>query len=61
MFPPHEWHLTQARLASLLIAIVCQSDESLAELYNREIITFQTVKDFCGDHEGVSKLISSAK
>lgn len=109
MFPPHERHLAQTRLASLLIAVVCQTlvprsdtsgriaaveimianssvknliregkihqlpsviqthhdigmvslDDSLAELYNREIITFQTVKDFCSDHEGVSKLISS--
>jgi twitching motility protein PilT len=111
MFPPHERHLAQTRLASLLIVVVCQTlvpradasgriaaveimianssvrnliregkiyqlpsiiqthhdigmvslDESLAELYNREIITFQTVKDFCNDHEEVSKLISSAK
>ncbi len=36
-------------------------DESLAELYNRQIITFQTVKDFCGDQGEVSKLISNAK
>ncbi|MFC1865544.1 type IV pilus twitching motility protein PilT [Chloroflexota bacterium] len=111
MFPSHERHLAQVRLASLLIAVVCQTlvprgdtsgriaaveimiaspsvknliregnihqlpsmiqthhdigmvslDESLAELYNREIITFQTVKDFCKDHEEVSKLIGSIK
>ena len=110
MFPIHERHLAQTRLASLLIAILCQTlvpradgsgriaaveimmasspvrnliregkiyqlpsviqthhdigmislDESLAELYNRGIITFQTVKDFCKDPDEVSKLITTA-
>jgi len=36
-------------------------DASLAELYNRQIITFQTVKDFCRDSEEVSRLIASSK
>ncbi len=36
-------------------------DESLAELYTRGVITFQTVKDFCNDNTEVSKLINSAK
>ncbi|MFH1662549.1 MAG: PilT/PilU family type 4a pilus ATPase [Chloroflexota bacterium] len=111
MFPPHERYLAQIRLASLLIAVICQTlvpkadgsgriaaveiivanpsvrnliregkvyqlpsaiqthhdigmialDESLVDLYNRQIISFQTVKDFCNDHEEVSKLISSSK
>ena len=111
MFPPHERYLAQVRLASLLIAVICQTlvpradgsgriaaieimtaspsvknliregkiyqlpstiqthhdigmislDESLVDLYERQIISFQTVKDFCNDREEVSKLISSSK
>lgn len=111
MFPPHERYLAQTRLASLLIAVVCQTlvpradgsgrvaaveimiaspsvrnliregkifqlpyaiqthrdigmislDESLVDLYNKQIISFQTVKDFCNDQEEVSKLITSSK
>ena len=111
MFPPHERYLAQIRLASLLIAVICQTlvpradgsgriaaveimmaspsvrnliregkvyqlpsviqthhdvgmislDESLVGLYNRQMISFQTVKDFCNDREEVSKLISSSK
>jgi len=30
-------------------------------LYNRQIITFQTVKEFCNDRGEVSKLISSSR
>ena len=36
-------------------------DESLAELYNKEIIDFDTVKCFCRNHEEVAKLIDSSK
>jgi twitching motility protein PilT len=36
-------------------------DASLAELYNRQIITFQTVKDFCRDHKEVSRLIAGSE
>jgi hypothetical protein len=36
-------------------------DEALADLYNQDIITFQTVKNFCSDHAEVAKLIDSAK
>jgi len=111
MFPPHERSLAQMRLASLLIAVICQTlvpradksgrtaaveimianssvrnliregkiyqlpnaiqthhdvgmislDESLVDLYNRQIISFQTVKEFCNDRGEVSKLISSFK
>jgi twitching motility protein PilT len=109
MFPPQERHLAQTRLASLLIAVLCQTlvpradgsgriaaveimlasspvknliregkiyqlpnvirthheagmkslDESLVELYNKRIITFQTVKAFCNEPEELSKLIST--
>lgn len=111
MFPPHERYLAQVRLASLLIAVICQTlvpradgsgriaaveimtaspsvknliregkiyqlpstiqthhdigmislDESLVDLYEEQIISFQTVKDFCNDLDEVSKLISSSK
>ncbi len=111
MFPPHERYLAQTRLASLLIAVICQTlvpriddsgriaaveimvanssvrnliregkiyqlpsamqthhevgmislDESLVELYNKQIISYQTVQNFCNDREEVSKLISSSK
>jgi twitching motility protein PilT len=109
MFPPHERYLAQTRLASLLIAVLCQTlvpradgsgriaaveimlasspvrnliregkiyqlpnvirthrevgmislDESLVELYNKRIITFQTVKAFCNEPEELSKLITT--
>jgi hypothetical protein len=36
-------------------------DEALVDLYNRQIITFQTVKDFCYDFGEISGLISSSK
>ena len=36
-------------------------DESLVDLYKSQIISFQTVKDFCNDRAEVSKLISSPK
>ena len=109
MFPPHERYLAQIRLASLLIAVLCQTlvpradesgriaaveimmasspvknliregkiyqlpnvirthhdigmismDESLVELYNKRIITFQTVKAFCNVPDELSKLITT--
>ena len=111
MFPPHERYLVQTRLASLLVAVICQTlvprmdgsgriaavevmvanssvrnliregkiyqlpsvmqthhevgmislDESLVDLYNKQIISYQTVKEFCNDRGEVSKLISSSK
>ena len=110
MFPLYERNLAQARLASLLIAVLCQTlvpmadesgriaaveimlttspvrnliregkiyqlpnvirthhevgmislDESLVDLYNKRIITFQTVKAFCNEPEEVSKLINTS-
>jgi twitching motility protein PilT len=110
MFPIHERYLAQTRLASLLIAVICQTlvpradgsgriaaveimmasspvrnliregkiyqlpsviqthrdigmislDESLAELYKRGIITFQTAQDFCRDADEVSRLVATA-
>ncbi len=109
MFPPQERSLTEARLASLLIAVVCQTlvpradgsgriaaveimvanspvrslirdgkiyqlpnvirthhdigmislDESLVDLYDKDIITYETVLAFCRDHSEVAKLIST--
>jgi len=109
MFPLYERNLAQARLASLLIAVLCQTlvpradesgriaaveimlasspvknliregkiyqlpnvirthhevgmislDESLVELYNKGIITFQTVKAFCNEPSELSKLITT--
>jgi len=34
-------------------------DESLVDLYNRRLITYQTVLAFCNDHDEVSKLITT--
>jgi len=109
MFPLHERHLSETRLASLLVAVVCQTlvpraddsgriaaveimvannpvrsliregkiyqlpnvirthhgagmtslDESLAHLYNRQIITYETVSAFCRDQDEVGKLIGA--
>jgi len=109
MFPLHERHLSETRLASLLVAVACQTlipradgsgriaaveimvanhpvrsliregkiyqlanvirthhgagmislDESLAHLYNRQIITYETVSAFCRDQDEVGKLISA--
>ena len=109
MFPPDERYLAQVRLASLLIAVLCQTlvpraddsgriaaveimlaaspvrnliregkiyqlpniirthhdigmislDESLVELYNRGVITFQTVQTFCKEPNELSKLITA--
>jgi len=110
MFPPNERYLAQIRLASTLIAVICQVlvpcdnwlgrvaaveimtansavknliregkiyqlptaiqthheegmvslDESLADLYNKQIIPFETVQKFCNNQEEISKLISSS-
>ncbi len=109
MFPLHERHLSETRLASLLVAVACQTlvpradgsgriaaveimvanhpvrsliregkiyqlanvirthhgagmislDESLAHLYNRQIITYETVSAFCRDQDEVGKLIGA--
>jgi twitching motility protein PilT len=106
MFPSSERYMAQARMASLLVAVVCQTlvprenglgriaaveimlasnavrnliregklyqlasvistqhdigmvsmDESLVDLYHKQIITFETVLAFCHDHDEVSKL-----
>jgi len=109
MFPLHERHLSETRLASLLVAVACQTlvpradgsgriaaveimvanhpvrsliregkiyqlanvirthhgagmislDESLAHLYNRQKITYETVSAFCRDQDEVGKLIGA--
>jgi twitching motility protein PilT len=106
MFPNVERPVAQTRLASLLVAVMCQTlvprangsgriaaveimlannavrslmregkihhlanairthhdigmislDESLVDLYRREIITYETVLAFCHDHDEVAKL-----
>lgn len=106
MFPPHERHLAQDRLASLLLGILCQAlvpkvdgsgrvaavevmlanaavrnliregktyqlpntirmnaqhgmellDQSLVRLYRNDIISRDSVFDFCNDREEISKL-----
>jgi twitching motility protein PilT len=108
MFPLYERHLSETRLASLLIAVVCQVlvpranglgriaaveimmanppvrsliregkiyqlpniirthselgmvslDESLANLYLKQIITYETALAFCRDSNEINKLIS---
>jgi twitching motility protein PilT len=110
MFPNVERQLAQTRLASLLVAVVCQTlvpkangpgrvaaieimlantpvkslirdgkifqlaniirthheigmislDESLVDLYHKEIITYETVLAFCHDHDEVAKLTGTA-
>ena len=107
MFPLHERHLSQTRLASLLVAVACQTlvpradgsgriaaveimvanppvrsliregkiyqlpniirthrdlgmvslDESLVELYLRQVITYESALAFCHDPDEISKLI----
>ncbi len=107
MFPLYERHLSETRLASLLIAVVCQTlvpradgsgriaaveimvasppvrsliregkiyqlpnvirthrdigmvslDESLADLYFRQVITYETALAFCHDSAELSRLI----
>jgi twitching motility protein PilT len=107
LFPPHERAMSQARLASLLIAVLCQTlvvradasgriaaveimlantavknliregklfqlpnvirtsreagmvsmDESLAELYTKDLITGETAASFCNDKEELTKII----
>jgi twitching motility protein PilT len=107
LFPPYERAMTQARLASLLVAVLCQTlvvradgsgriaaveimlgstavknlirdgklfqlpnvirtsrdagmvsmDESLAELYARDLITGETAASVCNDKEELSKII----
>lgn len=106
MFPPHERHLANERLASLLLGILCQAlvpkangsgrvaavevmlanaavrnliregktyqlpntirmnaqhgmellDQALVKLYNRDLISIDSVFDFCNDPEEISKL-----
>jgi twitching motility protein PilT len=110
MFPHVERELAQARLASILVAVACQTlvprsdgsgriaaveimlantavrnliregriyqlastirthhgigmislDESLMDLYQRDIITYETVLAFCHEREEVGKLTSTA-
>jgi twitching motility protein PilT len=110
LFPPHERHLAQTRLASLLIAVLFQTlvpradgsgrvaaveillanpaarnliregkmyqipnvirthrgigmlslDESLVNLYRRQVITREAMFNFCADRQEVEKLISMA-
>ena len=107
LFPPHERHLAQMRLASLLIGVMCQVlipradgsgrvaaveimlanpavknliregktyqlynvirthreigmmalDEALVDLYLKQIITGESLLDFCNDRQEVEKLI----
>jgi len=73
LFPPHQRHLAQSRLASLLIGVLCQTlvpradahrdigmitlDEALVTLYLQKMISGESLLVFCNDQKEVEKLV----